>query len=149
MPDGKPIYVLNGPNLNLLGTREPHIYGQVTLAEIEKACVERAAQLGRGIVFRQSNIEGELVNWLQEARDKAAAVVLNAGAYTHTSVALHDAIKAIGVPVIETHLSNPAAREDFRHVSLVGQAAKGVIAGFGATSYLLAVEAAALIAQES
>ena len=149
MPDGKPIYVLNGPNLNLLGTREPHIYGHVTLAEIEKACVERAAQLGRGIVFRQSNIEGELVNWLQEARDKAAAVVLNAGAYTHTSVALHDAIKAIGVPVIETHLSNPAAREDFRHVSLVGQAAKGVIAGFGATSYLLAVEAAALIAQES
>lgn len=148
MPDTKPIYVLNGPNLNLLGTREPHIYGHATLADIEAACVQRAAQLGRAIVFRQSNIEGELVDWLQEARDKAGAVVLNAGAYTHTSVALHDAIKAIGVPVIETHLSNPAAREDFRHVSLVGQAAKGVIAGFGATSYLLAIEAAALLAQD-
>ena len=148
MPDGKPIYVLNGPNLNLLGTREPHIYGHATLADIEKACAERAQQLGRSVVFRQSNIEGELVNWLQEARDRAAVVVLNAGAYTHTSVALHDAIKAIGIPVIETHLSNPAAREDFRHVSLVGQAAKGVIAGFGANSYLLAIEAAALIANE-
>jgi 3-dehydroquinate dehydratase-2 len=148
MPDGKPIYVLNGPNLNLLGTREPEIYGRATLADIEKACFERAAQLGRTIVFRQSNVEGELVNWLQEARDQAAAVILNAGAYTHTSVALHDAIKAIAIPVIETHLSNPAAREDFRHVSLVGQAAKGVIAGFGATSYLLAIEAAALLAQQ-
>jgi 3-dehydroquinate dehydratase-2 len=148
MPDAKPIYVLNGPNLNLLGTREPHIYGHVTLAEIEKACAERAGQMGRTVVFRQSNLEGELVDWLQEARDKAAAVVLNAGAYTHTSVAIHDAIKAIGVPVIETHLSNPAAREEFRHVSLVGQAAKGVIAGFGATSYLLAIEAAALLANE-
>lgn len=149
MPDGKPIYVLNGPNLNLLGSREPHIYGHATLADIEKACADRAAQLGRTIVFRQSNIEGELVNWLQEARDKAASVVLNAGAYSHTSVAIHDAIKAIAIPVIETHLSNPAAREDFRHVSLVGQAAKGVIAGFGATSYLLAIEAAALLADES
>jgi 3-dehydroquinate dehydratase-2 len=148
MPDGKPIYVLNGPNLNLLGTREPDIYGHATLADIEKACIERAQQLGQTIVFRQSNVEGELVNWLQEARDKAVAVILNAGAYTHTSVALHDAIKAIGVPVIETHLSNPASREVFRHVSLVGQAAKGVIAGFGATSYLLAIEAAALLAQQ-
>jgi 3-dehydroquinate dehydratase-2 len=148
MPDAKPIYVLNGPNLNLLGTREPEIYGRATLADIENACVERAAQLGRTIVFRQTNVEGELVNWLQEARDKAAAVILNAGAYTHTSVALHDAIKAIAIPVIETHLSNPAAREDFRHVSLVGQAARGVIAGFGATSYLLAIEAAALLAQQ-
>jgi len=148
MPDGKPIYVLNGPNLNLLGSREPHIYGHATLADVEKACAERARHLGRSIVFRQSNLEGELVTWLHEARDKAAAVVLNAGAYTHTSVALHDAIKAIGVPVIETHLSNPAAREDFRHVSLVGKAAKGVIAGFGAMSYLLAIEAAALLANE-
>lgn len=149
MPDAKPIYVLNGPNLNLLGSREPHIYGHASLADIEKAAAERARQLGREVVFRQSNIEGELVDWLQEARDKAAAVVLNAGAYTHTSVALHDAIKAIGIPVIETHLSNPAAREEFRHVSLVGKAARGVIAGFGATSYLLAVEAAALLAEES
>lgn len=149
MPDRKPIYVLNGPNLNLLGTREPHIYGHATLADIEQACVARAGQLGFGVEFRQSNIEGELVNWLQEARDKAGAVVLNAGAYTHTSVALHDAIKAISIPVIETHLSNPATREDFRHTSLVGKAAKGVIAGFGATSYLLAIEAAALLANES
>ncbi len=149
MADSKPIYVLNGPNLNLLGTREPEIYGRVTLAEIEQACAARAAQLGRALVFRQSNIEGELVDWLQEARDKACAVVLNAGAYTHTSVALHDAIKAIAIPVIETHLSNPAAREEFRHVSLVGKAAKGVIAGFGATSYLLALEAAHLNAQEN
>ena len=149
MPDRKPIYVLNGPNLNLLGTREPHIYGHATLADIEQACVARARQLGFTVEFRQSNIEGELVNWLQEARDKAGAVVLNAGAYTHTSVALHDAIKAIAIPVIETHLSNPATREDFRHVSLVGKAAKGVIAGFGATSYLLAIEAAALLANES
>lgn len=148
MAEPKPIYVLNGPNLNLLGTREPDIYGRVTLAEIESACIARAGQLGRSVVFRQSNIEGELVDWLQEARDEASAVVLNAGAYTHTSVALYDAIKAIGVPVIETHLSNPAAREEFRHVSLVGKAAKGVIAGFGATSYLLAIEAAHLIAQE-
>ena len=149
MPDAKPIYVLNGPNLNLLGTREPDIYGHVTLAEIEQACAQRASQLGRALVFRQSNIEGELVTWLQEARAQACAVVLNAGAYTHTSVALHDAIKAIGVPVIETHLSNPGAREEFRHLSLVGKAAKGVIAGFGATSYLLAIEAAALLATES
>jgi 3-dehydroquinate dehydratase-2 len=145
----KPIYVLNGPNLNLLGAREPEIYGRVTLGEIEQACAARAGQLGHEVVFRQSNIEGELVNWLHEARDKACAVVLNAGAYTHTSVAIHDAIKAINVPVVETHLSNPAAREDFRHVSVVGKAAKGVIAGFGATSYLLAIEAAALLAQES
>ena len=148
MPDGKPIYVLNGPNLNLLGTREPHIYGHATLADIEKACADRARELGWGIVFRQSNLEGELVSWLQEARDKGCAVVLNAGAYTHTSVALHDAIKAIGIPVIETHLSNPSAREEFRHVSLVGQAAKGVIAGFGAMSYVLAIEAAALLANK-
>ena len=149
MPDGKPIYVLNGPNLNLLGSREPHIYGSATLADIEAAVKKRAAELGLGVVFRQSNIEGELVDWLQEAKDKASAVVLNAGAYTHTSVALHDAIKAIAIPVIETHLSNPAAREQFRHVSLVGQAAKGVIAGFGAHSYLLAVEAAAHLTTES
>ena len=145
----KPIYVLNGPNLNLLGAREPAIYGSATLADIEKLCIERAKALGRGLVFRQSNIEGELVNWLHEAKDKAAAIVLNAGAYTHTSIALHDAIKAIGIPVIETHLSNPAAREDFRHVSYIASAAKGVIAGFGATSYLLAIEAAAGLAAGS
>jgi 3-dehydroquinate dehydratase II len=141
----KPIYVINGPNLNLLGTREPQIYGSATLADIEAGCIKRAGELGRTVVFRQSNIEGELVNWLHEAKDKAAAVVLNAGAYTHTSIALHDAILAIGIPVIETHLSNPAAREDFRHVSFIASAAKGVIAGFGAQSYLLAIEAAATL----
>lgn len=148
MPDLKPIYVLNGPNLNLLGTREPEIYGSATLADIERACVAKARVLGFAVVFRQSNIEGELVDWLHEARDKATAVVLNAGAYTHTSVALHDAIKAIAIPVIETHLSNPAAREQFRHVSLLAPAARGLIAGFGAHSYLLAVEAAAHLAQK-
>ena len=148
MAAAKPIYVLNGPNLNLLGAREPDIYGTTTLADIEKACAERAAKLGRTIVFRQSNVEGELVNWLHEAKDKASAVVLNAGAYTHTSIALHDAVKAIGIPVIETHLSNPAAREPFRHVSHIATAAKGVIAGFGAHSYLLAIEAAAKLAQD-
>ncbi|MES1201931.1 MAG: type II 3-dehydroquinate dehydratase [Pseudomonadota bacterium] len=144
----KPIYVLNGPNLNLLGTREPEIYGRATLQDIEKACAERAAMHGRKVEFRQSNIEGELVNWLHEAKDKAGAVVLNAGAYTHTSIALHDAIKAIGIPVIETHLSNPAAREPFRHISHISTAAKGVIAGFGAQSYTLAVDAAAALATE-
>jgi 3-dehydroquinate dehydratase II len=141
--DGKPIYVLNGPNLNLLGTREPDIYGRETLADIERRCVARAEALGHPIVFRQTQREGELVEWLHEARDKAAAIVLNAAAYTHTSVALHDAIKAIAIPVIETHLSNPHAREPFRHVSYVSTAAKGVIAGFGALSYELAIEAAA------
>ena len=147
-PIPKPIYVLNGPNLNLLGAREPEIYGRATLADIEALCAKRAAALGQSLVFRQSNIEGELVNWLHEAKDKGSAVVLNAGGYTHTSVALHDAIKAIGIPVIETHLSNPATREDFRHVSFIGAAAKGVIAGFGANSYLLAIEAAAALTGE-
>jgi 3-dehydroquinate dehydratase-2 len=148
-PPSKPIYVLNGPNLNLLGAREPEIYGRTTLADIEAACAAKAAELGRTLVFRQSNIEGELVDWLHEARDKAAAIVLNAGAYTHTSIALHDAIKAIGVPVIETHLSNPAAREPFRHISHISTAARGVIAGFGAHSYILAVQAAAVLADEA
>jgi 3-dehydroquinate dehydratase-2 len=145
----KPIYVLNGPNLNLLGTREPEIYGRSTLADIEALCVAEAARHGLTIVFRQSNVEGQLVDWLHEAKDNAAAVVLNAGAYSHTSVALHDAIKAIAIPVIETHLSNPASREPFRHVSTIAAAVKGVIAGFGAQSYALAVAAAATLAQES
>lgn len=136
----KPFYVLNGPNLNLLGTREPEVYGRATLADIEAACAARAN--GVSLVFRQSNHEGELIDWLHEARDKAAAVILNPGAYTHTSVALHDAVKAIGVPVIEVHLSNPASREPFRHISYVSPVAKGVIAGFGADSYLYAIDAA-------
>lgn len=139
----KPLYVLNGPNLNLLGTREPSIYGFQTLADIEAACAARAKGLGYEVVFRQTQREGELVEWLHEARDKAAAVVLNAASYTHTSVALHDAIKAIGIPVIEVHLSNPHAREPFRHHSYISSVAKGVIAGFGQHGYELAVEAAA------
>lgn len=145
-PGKRPIFVLNGPNLNLLGTREPEIYGRDTLADIEAACVERAKTLGMTVDFRQTNSEGQLVDWLHEARDSACAVVLNAGAYTHTSIALHDAIKSLDVPVIETHLSNPASREPFRHVSTISGVAKGIISGFGRTSYILAVEAAAHVA---
>jgi 3-dehydroquinate dehydratase-2 len=139
----KPLYILNGPNLNALGVREPEIYGSATLADIERLCAERARALGFDIVFRQTQNEGDLVAWLHEARDKAHAVVLNAAAYTHTSVALHDAIKFIPIPVIEIHLSNPHAREPFRHHSYVSPVAKGVIAGFGPHGYELAVEAAA------
>ena len=142
----RPIMVLNGPNLNLLGTREPAIYGTATLEDVAALCVARARALGYGVDFRQSNIEGELVGWLQEARDTACAVVLNAAAYTHTSVALHDAIKSLAIPVIEVHLSNPAAREPFRHVSLIAPVVKGSIAGFGPQSYVLAIEAAAALA---
>ncbi|MDE2403932.1 MAG: type II 3-dehydroquinate dehydratase [Sphingomonadales bacterium] len=138
------VYVVNGPNLNRLGTREPGIYGTDTLDTIAARVAARAEELGMTIEFCQSNHEGELVDWLHEADDAdATAVLLNAGALTHTSVALHDAIKAISVPVIEVHLSNPHTREEFRHKSYVGMAAKGTIAGFGARSYLLALEAAA------
>jgi len=140
----KLVLVLNGPNLNLLGTREPAIYGSATLEAIGHALEERAAALGLTVESRQSNHEGTLIDWLHEARARGAhAVVLNAGAYTHTSVALLDAIKAIELPVIEVHLSNPHAREPFRHTSWIAPVAKGTIAGFGADSYLLALEAAA------
>ncbi len=139
----KPIFVLNGPNLNLLGTREPHIYGADSLDDVRKRCEARAGALGYEVVFRQSNREGELVDWLNEARTNASAVVLNAAAYSHTSIALYDAIKAMSVPVVECHLSNPHAREAFRHHSYITPAAAGVIAGFGAQSYELAIEAAA------
>ena len=138
------VFVLNGPNLNLLGTREPEIYGGDTLDDIAGRLDDRARDLGLSIDLRQSNHEGHLVDWLHEAQARSArAVLLNAGGFTHTSVALHDAIKAIRTPVIEVHLSNPHQREAFRHVSLVGQAARGTIAGFGAGSYLLALDAAA------
>ena len=138
------VYVLNGPNLNLLGLREPGIYGSQTLDDIAAMLVERAGELGLAIDMRQSNHEGHLVDWLHEAQSEGArAVLLNAGAYTHTSVALLDAIRAISIPVIEVHLSNPHTREEFRHKSWVGMAAKGTIAGFGADSYMLALEAAA------
>ncbi|MEO0994490.1 MAG: type II 3-dehydroquinate dehydratase [Pseudomonadota bacterium] len=136
------IWVLNGPNLNLLGTREPDIYGSATLSDIEAVTRAKADALGVALVFRQSNHEGELVSWIQEARGQAGAIVINAAAYTHTSVAIHDALKAFEGPVIELHLSNPHRREAFRHVSHVATAATGVVAGFGAAGYPLAVEAA-------
>ena len=139
----KPIYVLNGPNLNLLGTREPEIYGRDTLKDVQKACEARAAALGFEIVFRQSNHEGILIDWIQEARTKGACVILNSAGLSHTSISLHDALKTLDIPAIEVHLSNPHKREEFRHVSFVSPVVKGVIAGFGLTSYVLAIEAAA------
>lgn len=140
MPETSVIHVLNGPNLNLLGVREPEIYGRDTLADIEQRCI-RAAQ-GATVVFRQTNHEGVLVDWIQEARETAHALIINPAAYSHTSVALHDALKMLTIPVIELHLSNPAAREAFRHHSYVSSAATGVIAGLGAAGYELAVQAA-------
>ncbi len=138
------IFVLNGPNLNLLGTREPEIYGSDTLDDIAGMLEDRARELDLTVDVRQSNHEGHLVDWMHEAQARGAkAVLLNAGAFTHTSIALHDCIKSIRTPVIEVHLSNPHSREEFRHLSYVGRAAKGTIAGFGALSYLLALEAAA------
>jgi 3-dehydroquinate dehydratase-2 len=138
------VFVLNGPNLNLLGMREPEIYGSDTLDDIAGRLEDRARELGLEIDMRQSNHEGHLIDWLHEAQASGAkAVLLNAGALTHTSLGLYDAIRSIKTPVIEVHLSNPAAREEFRHKSYVAMAAKGTIAGFGATGYLLALEAAA------
>lgn len=138
------IFVLNGPNLNLLGTREPEIYGSATLDDISAMMVDHADGLGVELDIRQSNHEGHLIDWLHEARAKGAkAVILNPGGYSHTSVALHDAVKAIGTPVIEVHLSDPDTRESFRHTDLVGQAAAQVIKGQGAQGYLLALDAAA------
>jgi 3-dehydroquinate dehydratase-2 len=134
------VYVLNGPNLNLLGSRETAVYGSTTLADIEKLCAEVAKRHGHSAVCRQSNHEGELVDWLHEAKDKAAGVVINPGAYTHTSVALHDAVRGIGIPVIEVHLSNIFAREEFRHHSYVSPVARGVICGFGPKGYELAID---------
>ncbi|WP_422362946.1 type II 3-dehydroquinate dehydratase [Pyruvatibacter mobilis] len=140
-----PIFILNGPNLNLLGLREPEIYGADTLGDVEKRCAARAAELGLAIDFRQSNHEGELVTWLQEARDAASGVILNAAGYTHTSVAVRDAVLACEKPVIEVHLSNPFAREDFRHHSFISDVARGVICGLGAKGYDLALDALAEI----
>jgi 3-dehydroquinate dehydratase II len=138
------VFVLNGPNLNLLGTREPEVYGADTLDDIAGALEDRARELGLSVDVRQSNHEGHLVDWIHEAAASGAkAVILNAGGFTHTSVALHDAIKAVSVPVIEVHLSNPQAREPFRHRSLIAAAARGSITGLGPLGYQLALDAAA------
>lgn len=135
----KTIYVLNGPNLNLLGTREPEKYGHTTLADVERLCHEAAKRFGLSVEFRQSNHEGALVDWIQEAREKAVGIVLNPAAYTTTSVAILDAIVAAGVPVIEVHITNIHARESFRHDSYVSKVARAVICGFGVGGYTLAI----------
>jgi 3-dehydroquinate dehydratase II len=139
----KPIYVLNGANLNLVGTREPAIYGTETLEDIRRLTEARAKALGLSVDFRQTNSEGQLVDWIQEARENAGGIVLNAGAYTHTSIAILDALNAAALPVVELHLSNIFRREPFRHTSYVTPAAQGLICGFGPKGYELAIEAMA------
>lgn len=139
----KPIFVLNGPNLNLLGSREPEVYGKETLNDIRACCEQKAAKLGLDVDFRQSNHEGELVAWIQEAKDSAAGLIVNAGAFTHTSIAMLDALLAAGIPCVEVHLSNIFKREEFRHNSYISKAAQGVICGFGPASYDLGIEALA------
>ena len=136
------VYVLNGPNLNLLGKREPQIYGHTTLAEIEQRCHRACSTLGLNLVFRQTNHEGVLIDWVQEARGEASALIINPAGFGHTSIALLDALKTLAIPIIECHLSNPAARESFRRKTYVSLAATGVISGFGGASYELAIEAA-------
>ena len=148
MSASQKILVLNGPNLNLLGTREPEIYGRVTLDDIEAEAADLAQDLSLGVEFRQSNHEGQLIDWVQGASRDFAGIVLNAGGLTHTSIALHDALKLAGVPVIEVHVSNIYKREEFRHRSLVSPVADGVICGLGAHGYLLAIEAIARMIEE-
>ncbi len=135
------ILLLNGPNLNLLGSRQPEIYGRQTLADIEQACRRHAQELGLAVDFRQSNHEGELVDWIQQARGRQAGIIINPGAYSHTSIALLDALLAVEMPVIEVHLSNIHQREEYRRHSYVSQAAKGVICGFASHGYILALDA--------
>jgi 3-dehydroquinate dehydratase-2 len=139
----KPVLVINGPNLNMLGKRQPEIYGRETLADVEKACRDEAVRLGLGIEFFQSNHEGLLVDRIQAAREQNSAIVINAGAYTHTSVALLDALNAAELPAVEVHISNIYKREAFRHHSYISPAAVGVIAGLGIQGYLLALQALA------
>ncbi|MAI92040.1 type II 3-dehydroquinate dehydratase [Ponticaulis sp.] len=139
------ISCINGPNLNLLGQREPEIYGRLTLGDIETLLNEEAAELDMSVKMLQSNSEGQIVDWLQDARTNASGVILNAAAYTHTSVAIHDALKALDVPVIEVHLSNPAARDDFRQTNFVSPVVTGSIAGLGAAGYVLALKALATL----
>ena len=146
MPETPVLFVLNGPNLNLLGVREPDIYGRETLADVQALCEQAAA--GATVDFRQTNHEGELIDWVQEAREQASALVLNPAGYGHTSVALLDALKTLAIPIVECHLSNPATRERFRHRSYVSPVAAGVVSGFGPFSYELAVKAALRLAQE-
>ncbi len=144
-----PVLVLNGPNLNLLGSREPGVYGAQTLADIERDCVAAGKNLGLAVDFRQSNHEGTLVDWIQQAMGTARGIIINPGAYSHTSVAIHDAIRAAGLPVIEVHLSNIFAREPFRHHSYVSAVAVGTICGLGAQGYVLALKAMqALVASD-
>ena len=143
------ILVLNGPNLNLLGRREPHIYGSMTLADVQKKLDQLATELKVELVFFQSNHEGELVDWIQEAGRSGSAIILNGAAYTHTSIAIHDALRAVKVPIIEVHLSNPHARERFRHRSYVSLDATGVICGLKEQGYLLAVDAVAALLKDN
>jgi 3-dehydroquinate dehydratase-2 len=138
---GKPVYILNGPNLNLLGTREPDTYGRETLPALEMRCRSRAKELGFAVLFKQSNIEGEIVTWVQEAREQGLGIIINAAAYTHTSVAIHDALKSADLPIIEVHISNIYKREPFRHQSFVSPLAHGVICGFGGLGYEFALQA--------
>lgn len=150
MSETAPIFILNGPNLNMLGVRQPEVYGHDTLADIEAMCAERATTLDLEIDFRQSNQEGILVDWIQEARANADGIIINAGAYTHTSVAIHDALALTDLPIIEVHISNIHRREAFRHTSFVSKVADAMLCGFGTRGYLLALDGmAALVTQRN